>query len=696
MTSSNSEKKKLPARTAQRQTNDADVTTLASGRSSTTTDDGLDGHPQDALGSARSTVRSPTVDTGRPASDSADTADRRRNESDNDRARARLVARLVGLLVALVGDDTTTPDAATTETHPDGSTLATATADTTPSTAYPERTGSRGEYGTRTEAVDAQLGATGRGDPVVPERSALMRARTNTHGAPADTLAEPDTTAGFRVYSRENVSSRFVDPTGSRVVGVASGLDERVRQPDPGAHHAVSDRRRQRPLYDLDTLDPDDRERLARLRAYDQPADTPTGTDTDAQSGESRLDARRRRLATLDVFLPGGGVASLGTVTDDPLSFAGVPTDGIEQALGLAAETSRITDGIDSVRPPAPPNATPTLSGAARLLDAALDNLAAARPSQTALDVVRREAAAQRRRDRLRPLVALDADTHDEVCAMARRLLSEEFDRVSEVRKQPLTLAVELAARIERGATLDSALLTQADAEATDPKNVQRIENLRWLSTDTTWGRVHTEGRVTTLFEHTHPELLQAGVLSDETGSVRFAIWRKSTWPDTGPTADPNDVGGRTVVRDNSQPRLYEGDFVRFENVHRGWYGSEVTLATRRDSVVTVVEPAPETVASGEDDDRQSGVETTGDTDHVTDTGSVKRRTLRPRPNRLSSTGTQVAKPRAAYWRGRVTWTFPVVDWTPSWWIEHPAVHPDDDAERPHGSDPADDDDTDL
>jgi hypothetical protein len=44
----------------------------------------------------------------------------------------------------------------------------------------------------------------------------------------------------------------------------------------------------------------------------------------------------------------------------------------------------------------------------------------------------------------------LDSDTHDEVCKMANRLLSEDFEKVHEVRKQPLTLAIALAKRVSR------------------------------------------------------------------------------------------------------------------------------------------------------------------------------------------------------------------------------------------------------
>jgi hypothetical protein len=53
-----------------------------------------------------------------------------------------------------------------------------------------------------------------------------MKARTNANGQPADALIEPDSAGDLASWHPGNASSKFVDPTGEQVVGVASDLDE--------------------------------------------------------------------------------------------------------------------------------------------------------------------------------------------------------------------------------------------------------------------------------------------------------------------------------------------------------------------------------------------------------------------------------------------------------------------------------------
>jgi hypothetical protein len=201
----------------------------------------------------------------------------------------------------------------------------------------------------------------------------------------------------------------------------------------------------------------------------------------------------------------------------------------------------------------------------------------------------------------------LDSDTHDEVCEMANRLLSEDFEKVHEVRKQPLTLAIALAKRVSRGVEPASALLRQAEAEANDPRNIQTIGNVRYMSTRQTKGRFSTQGRVAILFENTHPGIKQAGVLQDDTGSIKFAIWKKSEWDETRPTPDPTDVDGRTLIRSHRFPELHVGDLVRCEEVVKGWYNDTATFETRRDSTLTILERADTGESEVESHDENAG-----------------------------------------------------------------------------------------
>jgi hypothetical protein len=172
---------------------------------------------------------------------------------------------------------------------------------------------------------------------------------------------------------------------------------------------------------------------------------------------------------------------------------------------------------------------------------------------------------------------------------MVDRLLSEEFDRVVEIRKSRLTLGIELAKRLHDGFEPTQALLRQADAEATDPRNVLTVGNVRYASVDSTRGRVSTQGTVSRLFENTHPAIKQAGLLQDHSGVMKFAIWKKSEWDETRPTPDPTD-DGRTLIRSHCHPVLREGDVVRCENVVKRWYNGDPTFETRRDSILRIVE----------------------------------------------------------------------------------------------------------
>jgi hypothetical protein len=127
------------------------------------------------------------------------------------------------------------------------------------------------------------------------------------------------------------------------------------------------------------------------------------------------------------------------------------------------------------------------------------------------------------------------------------------------------------------------------------------------MSTAQTKGRFSTQGRVSILFENTHPGIKQAGVLQDDTGSIKFAIWKKSEWDETRPTPDPTDVGGRTLIRSHRFPELQVGDLVRCEEVVKGWYNDTATFETRRDSTLTILEQADLDESGVEGHDEKAG-----------------------------------------------------------------------------------------
>jgi hypothetical protein len=139
-----------------------------------------------------------------------------RRRSTDTAETTTLVTRLAGLLWAIVDQATADSSARDTDvaTEPDADPAR-----------FTERTASKTDFGTRAEPVDGLYGYTPDGDPVVPERGQLMRARTNANGQPADALLEPDAAGDLATWTLGNASSNFIDPTGEQIVGVASGLD---------------------------------------------------------------------------------------------------------------------------------------------------------------------------------------------------------------------------------------------------------------------------------------------------------------------------------------------------------------------------------------------------------------------------------------------------------------------------------------
>jgi hypothetical protein len=485
---------------------------------------------------------------------------------------------------------------------------------------YPERTAAKGEYGSRAEPVDGVYGHTRQGDPVVAPTGRLATSRIDANWTPGDTLSAPDRAGAITAATGSNASFLFaengggatfeigydrtagptlVDPSGDRMIGVASGLaprltDVRTRSTaaanrvdtvDPAPpDHGVDDQL-------LDALPRTERVRLRRLRALD----FPTEATADATEGTP--------TAELEVLTPDGRLTPLGELVEEPEQFARTPLETIEYSLACEAERRRVTDGILTPRTdPFVSAGEVELVGHAKWLANRYDEYASMRPSPTELAEARAERERARYEARIRPLTELDADQHATVSTLVDRLVSDEFDRVVEIRKSRLTLAIALATRLHNGVDPTSALLRQADAEATDPRNVLTVGNVRYTAVQSTRGRFSTQGTVTRLFEHTHPSIKQAGLLQDHTGVIKFAIWVKSEWDETRPTPDPTDHG-RTLIRSHRFPELREGDVVRCENVLKRWYNGDPTFETRRDSTLTVVERA-----TGTSDDRRNGV----------------------------------------------------------------------------------------
>lgn len=67
---------------------------------------------------------------------------------------------------------------------------------------------------------------------------------------------------------------------------------------------------------------------------------------------------------------------------------------------------------------------------------------------------------------------------------------------------------------------------------------------------------VDVEGTVAKLWKPSHVSVQQVGLLEDDTGRIKFTVWKKSR-----------------------QPRVREGDRVRFRGAARNWYRGRVSIA---------------------------------------------------------------------------------------------------------------------
>jgi hypothetical protein len=113
------------------------------------------------------------------------------------------VRALSGLLHALVNDDT----ASSANTATDGTAV-------NESTAYTERTASKGEYGSRTDPVDGVYGHTADGDPVVAPTGRLAASRIDANWTPGDTLYNPDRAGDIAAATGTNASFLFAEQSG--------------------------------------------------------------------------------------------------------------------------------------------------------------------------------------------------------------------------------------------------------------------------------------------------------------------------------------------------------------------------------------------------------------------------------------------------------------------------------------------------
>jgi hypothetical protein len=119
-----------------------------------------------------------------------------------------------------------------------------------------------------------------------------------------------------------------------------------------------------------------------------------------------------------------------------------------------------------------------------------------------------------------------------------------------------------VAQQVVEGVGIMEAVLTVFEALQQAPGQVIPIG----VAGEVSRSEVDIEGEVSVLWEPSHSAIAQVGLLEDETGTVKFTVWQKS-----------------------SQPEIREGECVRMRSVAKSWYQGQVSVALTGWSQLTVL-----------------------------------------------------------------------------------------------------------
>jgi ssDNA-binding replication factor A large subunit len=141
---------------------------------------------------------------------------------------------------------------------------------------------------------------------------------------------------------------------------------------------------------------------------------------------------------------------------------------------------------------------------------------------------------------------------------LSRELLAKvnrEAERIAErVDGGPGRAAVarSLASRVKAGQPLTEAVFSTLDDQLGSPGVILSIEEVPEVQTN----EVSVEGEIIQLWEPSTHSIQQVGLIADDTGKIKFTIWRKSR---------------QTMVRD--------GQRVRFRAAKKNWYLGRCSIA---------------------------------------------------------------------------------------------------------------------
>ncbi|MFC6992422.1 DNA-binding protein [Haladaptatus sp. GCM10025707] len=136
--------------------------------------------------------------------------------------------------------------------------------------------------------------------------------------------------------------------------------------------------------------------------------------------------------------------------------------------------------------------------------------------------------------------------------------VNQQATRIHRMVKSSVSRAVlskQIAERVVGGAELVSAAVAVIEVQWMRPGGIVPIAKVE----DVDRGEVTVEGQVKQLWEPSHPAIQSVGLLEDESGRIRFTVWKKS-----------------------KQPLVREGERVRFRAAAKNWYEGRCSIALTR------------------------------------------------------------------------------------------------------------------
>ncbi len=177
------------------------------------------------------------------------------------------------------------------------------------------------------------------------------------------------------------------------------------------------------------------------------------------------------------------------------------------------------------------------------------------------------EVVVEQRRERRR--ANREPDPREKLSRDELGSVNQEAGRIAErIHGGPSRAAVarSLATRVKSGQDLTEAVFATLDEQKQSPGVILSIEEVSEVRTS----EVSVEGEIVELWEPSTHSIQQVGLIADETGKIKFTIWRKSR-----------------------QTKVREGERVRFRGAKKNWYQGRCSIALTYHSRIHFPEREP-------------------------------------------------------------------------------------------------------